>query len=65
MQADRIPRRGSYPGGKYFCFVDPHAEPTLTWTEAAADVGATANIYGEKRASAAASLLRQWRCCLR
>jgi len=56
---------GSYPGGRYFCFVDARAEPALTWTDARADVGAVADIYGQKGASGAASLLRQWRCCFR
>jgi hypothetical protein len=55
---------GSYPGGKYFCFVNGH-DPTLVWTEPRTAVGATANIYGKAGPSAAASLLRQWRCCLR
>ena len=53
----------SYPGGKYFCFVNGH-DPTLTWTESRTGVGATANIYGKTGPAAAASLLRQWRCCL-
>ncbi len=55
---------GSYAGGKYICFVDHQGAPTIIWTEARADVGATANIYRGKGPSAAASLLRQWRCCL-
>lgn len=55
---------GSYAGGRYFCFVDSHGEPTLVWTRTGANVGATASIYDGKGPSAAASLLRQWRCCL-
>jgi hypothetical protein len=53
---------GSRPEGKYFCFVDG-GEATLTWTETGTNIGAVANVYEGKGPAAAASLLRQWRCC--
>ena len=55
----------SYPGGRYFCFVDPSGEATLGWTQPGTNVAAIANVYEGKGPSAAASLLRQWSCCLR
>jgi hypothetical protein len=56
---------GSYAGGRYFCFVDSSGEATIGWTQTGTRVGAIANVYEGKGPSAAASLLRQWSCCLR
>jgi hypothetical protein len=56
---------GQYARGRYLCFVASGDEPTLVWTDTRTRVGAVANIYEGKGAAAAASLLRQWRCCLR
>jgi F0F1-type ATP synthase membrane subunit c/vacuolar-type H+-ATPase subunit K len=55
---------GTRPGGNYFCFVASDGEAYLTWTDATTNVGAVANVYEGKGPAAAASLLRQWRCCL-
>jgi hypothetical protein len=55
---------GRYSGGTYLCFLDS-GRPTLVWTDTKNRVGAVANIYEGRGPAAAASLLRQWRCCLR
>jgi hypothetical protein len=59
-----FPGEGRYPGGTYVCFLDS-GRPTLVWRDTRNRVGAVANIYEGRGPAAAASLLRQWRCCLR
>jgi hypothetical protein len=51
--------------GRYFCYVDSEGESQLIWTDGRVGVGSEANIYEGKGRAAAASMLRQWRCCLR
>jgi TIR domain-containing protein len=51
--------------GRYFCYVDSDGESQLVWTDGRVGVGSEANIYKGKGRAAAASILRQWRCCLR
>jgi predicted Ser/Thr protein kinase len=52
--------------GRYFCFVDKDdGESHLIWSDSRVNVGTTSNVYEGKGSAAAASLMRQWRCCLR
>ena len=52
------------PVGRYFCDVDSDDESQLTWTDSRLNVAASASTYSGLGPTAAASLLRQWRCCL-
>jgi hypothetical protein len=56
---------GGLAVGRYFCYVDSEGESQLVWTDGRVGVGSEANIYEGKGRAAAASMLRQWRCCLR
>ncbi len=50
--------------GRYFCEVDSSGESELTWSDSRVNVAAAASTYSGLGPTAAASLLRQWRCCL-
>jgi hypothetical protein len=50
--------------GRRHCYFN-QAEATMNWTDDAARVGATANVWSGTGASAAQTLLTQWSCCLR
>jgi len=55
----------AYTDGRHVCFIDGQNQPEIVWTDAKARIGASANIYQGEGVTAAASLLRQWNCCLR
>ncbi|HET9674689.1 MAG TPA: toll/interleukin-1 receptor domain-containing protein [Gaiellaceae bacterium] len=50
--------------GRYVCWREGQ-EPLMAWTQGANAVGARANNWKRGGEAGAASLLRQWRCCLR
>jgi hypothetical protein len=52
-----------YASGRYLCWLDEQ-EPLIAWTQGAT-VGVRANNWQREGADGAATLLRQWRCCLR
>jgi hypothetical protein len=52
-----------YASGRYICWLDEQ-EPLIAWTQGAT-VGVKANNWQRDGAEGAATLLRQWRCCLR
>jgi hypothetical protein len=52
-------------GGNQICYVDTSGEPYIVWTDPRVDVGAVANMWEAGGKDKIASLLRQWRCCLR
>jgi TIR domain len=52
-----------YASGRYICWLDEQ-EPLIAWTQGGT-VGVKANNWQRDGAEGAATLLRQWRCCLR
>jgi hypothetical protein len=52
-----------YASGRYICWLNEQ-EPLIAWTQGAT-VGVMANNWQRHGAEGAATLLRQWRCCLR
>ncbi len=57
---------GGREAGRSFCYVDKDdGESHLVWSDNRVNVGTTSNVWKGKGPAAAASLMRQWRCCFR